>query len=154
MFRKMRLFKKEISRNDAIKIIEAAEHGTLAVLGADDYPYAVPLNYVYYKDCIYFHCALNGHKIDSIKGNNKVSFSIVGKSKVIPEKFTTEYESVTIFGKAHIITDKDAKQDALIALINKYSKDFFEDGLKEIDQFIIRTCIVKIEIEHLTGKKA
>lgn len=154
MFRKMRLFKKEMSKEDAVKILENASHGTLAVFGDKDYPYAVPLNYVYYKDSIYFHCALNGHKIDSIKGNNKVSFSIIGQSKVIPEKFTTEYESVTVFGKAHIITDKDAKEDALIALIKKYSNDFFEDGLKEIDQFIIRTCIVKIEIEHFTGKRA
>ena len=47
----------------------------MAVLGDNDYPYAIPLNYIYLNSKIYFHCAKTGHKIDSIKKHNKVSFA-------------------------------------------------------------------------------
>ena len=69
MFRKMRRFTQELTQSQNIEILKNGKTGVLAVLGDENYPYAIPLNYVYYDSIIYFHCAKEGHKIDSIKNN-------------------------------------------------------------------------------------
>ena len=98
--------------------------GTLALAENGDYPYAVPLNYVYYNGKIYFHCAITGHKIDIIKKQNKASFCVIDKDTVVPRKYTTFYRSVIVFGKAEIVEDDVEKMVALKELSYKYvSKD-------------------------------
>ena len=76
MFRKMRRNKQAISFEDCEKILNENISGVLALSGDNGYPYAVPLSYVYSNGGIYFHCALEGHKIDAIKSCNKASFCI------------------------------------------------------------------------------
>ncbi|MFL0197848.1 pyridoxamine 5'-phosphate oxidase family protein [Clostridium sp. WILCCON 0269] len=72
-----------------MEILINGEYGVLATNGEDGYNYATALNYVYINDKIYFHCATEGHKLDNIKVNNKVSFCVVGKTQVVPNKFTS-----------------------------------------------------------------
>ncbi len=93
--------------------------GTLAVLGDDDYPYAVPINYFYEDNKIYFHGAKAGHKIDAIKKHNKVSFCVVAQDDIITEKFTTYFKSVIAFGTARIIEDDAEKRNAIEKINSK-----------------------------------
>lgn len=53
----------------------------LAVNGDDGYPFAIPVNYFYdqEQDKIYFHGAKSGHKVDALKKNDKVCFTVYGK---------------------------------------------------------------------------
>jgi nitroimidazol reductase NimA-like FMN-containing flavoprotein (pyridoxamine 5'-phosphate oxidase superfamily) len=78
---------REITTQEAIEILDSAEYGVLSTVGEDDQPYGVPICYVHKNGSIYFHCALGGHKLDNIRHNEKVSFCVVGKTKVLPEKF-------------------------------------------------------------------
>ena len=64
--REMRRKDKEIGMDDAINFLTEHEYGVLSTVGTDGQPYGVPLNYVYKDNCIYFHCALTGHKIENI----------------------------------------------------------------------------------------
>lgn len=48
MFRPMRRFKQELSKSDCEAILNSGKDGVLALSGDDGYPYAVPLNYVFY----------------------------------------------------------------------------------------------------------
>jgi len=153
MFRKMRRIDKAMDEAAALELLKKCEYGIISTVGSDDYPYGVPVNYAYKDGFIYFHCATTGHKLDNIKENNKVSFCAVGESKIISEKFSTKYESVIIFGKASIVDD-DEKKEALLEIIKKYSPDFIESGKKYIESDFDKTLVVKIEIEHMTGKKA
>jgi len=89
--------------DEAVKILQSATSGVLAVCGDDGYPYAVPLSYVYADGKIYFHSALQGHKIDAIRSNPKVSFCVIDKDDIQPQEFTTYFRSVIVFGKARII---------------------------------------------------
>jgi uncharacterized protein len=91
---------REITTREAIEILNSAEYGVLSTVGKDGQPYGVPLSYVYRNSSIYFHCALIGQKLDNITDNPKVSFCVVGKTKVLPDKFATEYESAVAFGFA------------------------------------------------------
>ena len=57
--------------DEIIAILEKATAGTLALLGDNDYPYAVPISYVYHEGKLYFHSALAGHKVDAIRKCDK-----------------------------------------------------------------------------------
>ena len=154
MFRELRRIKQALTNEECIEILKTCSTGILAVLGDNDYPYAVPLNYVYNDNKIIIHCAKSGHKIDSIMKNNKVSFCIVEKDTVIPEKFATNYSSVVAFGKATLIDDEKMMRTALEHLNKKYSPNYEVEGQKEIDDSINSVLIIQIEIEHLSGKKS
>lgn len=62
MFREMRRKKQLLSYQESIEILKNGTAGVLALLGDDDYPYAVPISYVYDNSKIYFHGARSGHK--------------------------------------------------------------------------------------------
>ena len=106
MFRELRRFKQALSNEECIKILNTCSTGILAVSGDNNYPYAVPVNYVYKDNKIFIHCAKTGHKIDAIKKNSNVSFCVVENDTVIAEKFATRYSSIIAFGKATLIDDK------------------------------------------------
>lgn len=103
MFRKMRRKKQELTEKQCLDILRRAQTATLALSGDDGYPYSVPMNFVYEDGKIYFHGAKEGHKIDAIKNNPKVSMSIIDQEDVIEEELTTYFRSVILFGKARIL---------------------------------------------------
>ena len=72
MFREMRRKKQKLTEKQCIDILKRAKTATLALHGDDEYPYSVPMNFVYEDGKIYFHGAKSGHKIDAIKNNPKV----------------------------------------------------------------------------------
>lgn len=151
MFRELRKKKRELSKEDTIKVLKEGREGVLSTISENGYPYGIAVNYVYHNNCIYFHCANKGHKLDNISQNNKVSFFVNSNITIIPQDFTTHYKSAVVFGRAFITTD-DEKRDAIIAIGEKYSHPHMEEGLKYIDKAINTLTIVKIEIDHLTGK--
>ena len=73
MFREMRRKKQKLTEKQCIDILKRAKTATLALHGDDGYPYSVPVNFVYEDGKIYFHGAKEGHKIDAIKNNPKIS---------------------------------------------------------------------------------
>ncbi len=155
MFREMRRFKQALTENECIDILNTNTNGVLAVSGDDEYPYAVPLSYVYCNGNIYFHSATQGHKIDSIKRQDKVSFCVVSEDNIVPEKFTTYYKSVIAFGRVEILSDEEDKINALILLSKKYSPcESVENTKKEIDSSLNRVEILKLKIDYLSGKCA
>ncbi len=155
MFRDMGRFKQALTENECIDILNTNTNGVLAVSGDDGYPYAVPLSYVYCNGNIYFHSATEGHKIDSIKRQDKVSFCVVSEDNIVPEKFTTYYKSVIAFGRVEILCDEEDKINALMLLSKKYSPcESAENTKKEIDGSLNRVKILKMKIEHLSGKCA
>ena len=153
MFREMRRKGQQLSTEDCEAILNRGTSGVLAVSGDGDYPYAVPLSYCYDGEKIYFHCAKTGHKLDAIKRNNKVSFCVIDADDIVPERFTTYYKSVVVFGRAHIITDSGDKRRAITALSEKYSPGE-KNAQQEIEQSWERFCMLELDIEHMTGKAA
>jgi len=151
MFREMRRNDRSIDREEAVKLLEKGEYGVLSAVGENGYGYGVPLNYVYHEGSIYFHCAAEGSKLDNIRSNNKVSFCVVGNIEPIPEKFSYRYESVIVFGCAQEVHDEE-KMEALAALIKKYFSDNMEKGMEYIQRDSSKAKVIKITIEHMTGK--
>lgn len=155
MFREMRRKKQQLTEEACRKILKAGSSGVLAVLGDDDYPYAVPLNYVYENGRIYFHCAKDGHKLDAIKKHAKASFCVIYKDRVIPLEYRTDYQSVIAFGTIRILEDPQEKRAAVEALAFKYAPDDTEKNRTgAIEQDWKALCMLEMCIEHLTGKES
>ena len=118
-FREMRRKRQQLAEEESIAILEKATAGTLALLGDNDYPYAVPISYVYHDGKLYFHSALAGHKVDAIRKCDKASFCVIEQDDVQPEKYTTFFRSVIAFGRIHIIEDDECSATVTIRIRTK-----------------------------------
>lgn len=153
MFREMRRNKQLLSQEDTLAVMDRGTNGILACFGDDDYPYAVPLSYVYLNGKIYFHSAKAGHKIDAIHRDSKVSFTVVDEDTIVSKEYTSYFRSVIAFGKARIVEDEE-RLEAFLALAKKYSADQPEEArIKEVVE-CMHAYVVAIDVEHITGKEA
>ena len=163
MIREMRRKGQQISTQECMEILQRAKAGVLGLHGDDGYPYTVPLNFVYTppaeKDqaglgTIGFHCAVVGHKIDAIRANDKVSFTVIDRDEIMPKERTTKYCSVIAFGRARILDGEENLRRAANAVGAKYSAGYEDLYLAETEDTIRRgtLCCVEITIDHMTGK--
>lgn len=154
MFKEMRRKKQQLSRDVCDEVLHRGTSGVLALQGEDGFPYAVPLSYVYDDNKLYIHCATSGHKLDAIAHNNKVSFCVIDQDQIVPEKFTTYFRSVIVYGTIKQLEEEHEKRAALKLFANRYSPTYEATFQKEVDNQLPRTCILVIDILHLTGKEA
>ena len=154
-FRPMRRSRQQLGDKECSDILSRGSSGVLACLGDGGYPYAVPLSYVWDGKKIYFHCAKSGHKLDAVRACDKVSFCVVGSDDVVPEKYTTCYRSVIVFGRIAEITDPAEKRRAIEILADKYNPSA-SAGYRDrfIDAEWDPLCMLCLTPEHITGKEA
>jgi len=141
-----------LDEKSATKLLNA-KYGVLSMQAEEGGAYAVPISFVWDgSKTLYFHCAPEGRKLRCIALCNKVSFCVVGNEKIIPEKFTTLYESIVVEGMASTVLHKEERMKALELLIKKYSPEHLETGLKYAKNSFQLTEIIKLEIESWSGK--
>lgn len=151
MFRKMRRHGQELSREESIAILEKGKTGIMAVLGDMGYPYTVPLNYNYADNTIYFHCAREGHKLDAMRGCEKVSFCVIERDDVIAETLSTDFRSVVAFGRARELKDRAE----VIAVLRRFTEKYDGNRVQMEEELSGRLpTVIAIEIEHLSGKQS
>ena len=149
--KEMRRKDRAVTEEEATALLSEAEYGVLSTVSEDGKPYGVPLNFCMIDQCIYFHCAVEGKKIDNIKQNKSVSFCVVGKTEILPDKLGTKYESLIVSGEVEEVFDTN-KQMALEGLLHKYSSEFIDKGMIYIEAFRKKARVFKITIDKLTGK--
>lgn len=153
MRKEMRRNEREISKAEALEILEKGQWGTLAVNGDDGYPYAVPVNYCMDGENILFHSAQAGYKFDSMKKDAKVSFSVVLSESIVAKDFTSNFESVIVFGKARFIEDEAEKKEKLMALVKRHHSEYLKEGQEYVDRAADVTAVIEILPEHISGKR-
>jgi len=149
--REMRRKDREVTENEARSLLAKSEFGVLSTISDNGKPYGVPLNYCVLDNCIYFHCAVEGRKIDNILQNKFVSFCVVGETEVLPGEFGIKFESVIVSGEIEEIFTLN-KKNALEVLLQKYSPEFLIEGMKYIEALNSRTRVFKIIINEMSGK--
>lgn len=150
----MRRKDKEIT--DQQKIQDILTNGRLChiSMASNDEPYMVTVNYGYKNNCIYFHSAPEGRKIEMIRKNLKVCFMIYTDDLIVSGEnpcrdWSMKYKSVIGTGKATILENSKEKAEGLIILMDHYSKKGpFKFGEKNLE----KTTVIKIEIEKISGK--
>jgi len=145
---------KELTdRKDIDDVINRARICHLA-LCQDGVPYVVPLNYGYADGCLYFHSAGEGRKIDILRSNSRVSFTMYVDESLVESdtacKWGTKYRSVIGEGKACLVDDKTEKEAALRIIMRHYSDEDFTFDPSKVDKVVI----IKVEIASITGKRS
>lgn len=153
MFRKMRRFKQEISKENCIALLKDSKRAILSMNGDDNYPYSIPINFIYEETTnkIYIHCALEGYKIDCINNNDKICFVVCDNGYKNDDEWAYKVNSVIIFGRAKIILDKEIVYDKLTMIGKKYYPVEI-DVENEATNSLSRAQIIEINIEHMSGK--
>src|SRR5512140_127452 len=96
-------------------------------LGMSDHnrPYIIPMNFAYHENCLYFHCAREGKKLDILRDNPEVCFEVDVRTQVVPSEkacnWALRYFSVVGFGTATIVDDCAQKCQALQHIMRKFS---------------------------------
>lgn len=152
--REMRRFKQALTPEECAAVLERNTAGVLAVTGDGGCPYAVPMSYVWREGRVYFHWAVAGHKLDAIRAEPRVSFCVVDQDRIVPEKYTTYYRSVILFGTARVVDDPAEKRRAIEALGAKYRPGFEAELAAEIDGSWDRFLMVELNPDRITGKQA
>lgn len=130
------------------QVFNSADVLYLAMLN-EGLPYCIPLNFVRKGNVIYLHCAPEGLKLECIRKNGHVAFSLAVDIEIDRPKSTTYYKSVCGNGSAHIVDNRDEKRAALGMLAERYNARCKQPA-PDVD--VTRTAIVRIDIADLTGK--
>lgn len=151
----MRRKERAMDKGEVVEFLEKCDVGRLGTC-VDNRPYITPVHYTYSGGCVYFHCALVGHKIDNIKSNENVCFEVDEMMSIIkdenPCEMSTNYRSVVIFGKASVVENEDEKLEALRMIVEKHSEDK-SVALRLQKKNLASTLLVKIVPDIITGKK-
>ena len=117
----MRRKDREITGADGIReILDLCKTAAVAMIDGDA-PYVVPLSYGYELEdgrlTLYFHCAKEGRKLDILRRNDRVCFTVFEEGELSPGKAPCNtgyyFSSVIGSGTAEIIEDPDEKRYAL-----------------------------------------
>lgn len=154
MFREVRKKVNEIDNDEIMNLLVNSRRGVLSTKGDDGYPYAIPINYIYDKErnSIVFHTSKSGHKINSLKNDNKVCFTILGDEEIKDKDWAPYVKSVIVFGKCRPLDDFNKAMQAL----KKFAMKFYpseEMVDKEIEKTGNAVQMFEIEIGHMTGKQ-
>ena len=143
----------------ALEVLEKAPYITVSFTRPDGTPYGVPLSLARTDEkTFYFHCAMEGEKLDCIATNPMVALSAVTRCTptVGPKdgSFTLQYKSAMAIGKAEIVTDRDEKIEALRAICLRFLPHHMDAFDNAIARSLERTAVVKITLTAPpTGKR-
>ncbi|MDD4842831.1 MAG: pyridoxamine 5'-phosphate oxidase family protein [Anaerotignum sp.] len=151
MFRGMRRFKQQLSKQECVDVLTHEPRGVLAVHGEDGYPYALPMNYIYLNGKIYFHCAKAGHKLDALASNDKVSFCVMDEGFRKDGDWALNIKSIVIFGCIKKIEMTQETVEIVRQLGLKYfpTAEGVEEEIRKAGAYV---QILELSIDHMTGK--
>jgi len=154
MFRKITRSRQELSREECLQILKQEPRGVLSVQGDDGYPYGMPLNHYYCEadGKLYFHSGMQGHKIDAMKKDPKVSFCVYDEGCRNEGEWALNIRSVIVFGKVEFIEDRETVYRIARELSLKFTQD--EEYIRqEIERSGPRTLMFALVPEHIAGKR-
>ncbi len=141
--------------NEILRILNKSKIIHIGLVDGDE-PYVVPMNYGYtYEDeklTFYLHCATEGKKLDVIRKNPKVFFSIESDiepfSGQVACQYGTSYSSVMGKGIAHIKEEPRDKMKYLSLFMKTQTGLDFEFN----ERLVSAVTIIKIDVTEFTAK--
>lgn len=149
---------KLISEERSREMISQAYAGRLATVGADGWPYVVPLLYVWLNGEIWVHnTRARGHLRSKVEHEARVCFEVDEPGEIFPYgRFECDtsiaYRSVVVFGVIRIVNDNLQKKAFFDTLMKKYASHDVgrpQSFYPRLDQ----VTVYAIAIERMTGKE-
>ncbi|HZK29114.1 MAG TPA: pyridoxamine 5'-phosphate oxidase family protein [Clostridia bacterium] len=149
----MRRKDRKMEDSFALQVVDGCPFAVMSVVLPDGQPYGIPLSIARIDDTIYFHCALEGKKLDALLHHPRVSMACVMNVQPLKDQFTTEYESAIVSGTASRVLEDTEKIKALRAIATRYTPDNMDQFDDAISQSLKRTDVWQMEIDEITGKR-
>jgi nitroimidazol reductase NimA-like FMN-containing flavoprotein (pyridoxamine 5'-phosphate oxidase superfamily) len=154
---KYHLRRKDRQINDKTelkRILKTTKYVTVA-LSMNNQPYLVSLSHGYdeIRNCLYFHCAKVGKKIDYIKSNNSVWGQALMDRGYAEGKCDHLFASIHFQGKITFVKDTKEKQKAIECMIRQLDKNPKAIIARLKPERLKAVNIGRIDIEEMTGKK-
>ena len=150
----MRRKDKEITDKKTIEEILAGSEICRIAISDKEAPYIVPFNYGYRDNCLYFHSAPAGKKIDLLRLNNRVCFEIEYSHKIIRQElscgWTSKYRSVIGYGTVDIIEDAGRIKDGLGIIMSHYGSEVNLYDEKNLSRMVL----LQLRIDSISGKQS
>ena len=155
---KYHMQKKEREILDKRIYLEIMKNGKFSTISMcrNDEPYIVTLSYGFdaINNCLYFHSAQKGLKIEFLKENQKVCGTILEDLGYVNGECSHKYRSIVFWGDMTIVEDLDEKKHAFDVMLkhlednpSKLKERFFKN-----EESYNNTCLLKLEINLITGK--
>jgi Predicted flavin-nucleotide-binding protein len=155
----MRKESRAMSSEWALEIMRKAPYITVSFTRPDGSAYGLPLSLAAKDDNTwYFHCALEGDKLDAIKTHPEVCLSAVTQCRptVGPKDgtFTLQYKSAIAFGHAELVETDAEKIEGLRLISERFLPQHMDAFDQSIEQSLSRTAVVRITLTASpTGKR-
>lgn len=153
----MRRKEKEITSEDEMtSILKKAKYVTVALCSGNE-PYLVTLSHGYDSsmNCIYFHCAREGKKIDILRENSTVWGQALDDHGYVVGACDHLYATVQFRGTVTLLEEIDEKEHALRVMIESLEPNPDKVISEQINEKSLkRVGIGRIDIDYMTGKKS
>lgn len=149
---------KQMSDPRVRELLGHAYSGRLATVGADGWPYVVPLLYVWMDEKVYVHNSkARGHLRTNIEHDARACFEIDEPGEVFAYgRFECDtalsYASVIAFGTVRVVEDRDDKARFCSKLMEKYARRFPERP-KDFFPRLDHIAVYAMTIDRITGKE-
>ncbi len=143
----------------ALDVMRQAPYITVSFIDAEGQPYGLPLSLATDDGKHwYFHCALEGKKLDAIQAHPEVCLSAVSRCTptVGPKDgdFTIQYKSAVAFGKAEVVEDDEEKVHGLRLISERFLPGHMDAFDSSVARSLGRTAVVRITLtEPAVGKR-
>ena len=149
----MRRKRQALPAHECVEILRTATSGVLALVGADGWPYAVPLNHAWENGSLYFHCAVAGRKVDAMRHCAKACFTAIAQDIIVPAKYTSRYKSVMCFGRIAILEGDEERRHALYLIAERCNPGADAAFAEEMRRNARRTLALRLDIDYMSGKE-
>jgi hypothetical protein len=153
----MRRKDRQLTESSEIEQIIARADVCRIALADNNIPYIVTMNFGYpggKNGCFYFHCAMEGRKLEMIRKNNYVCFELDTDHELFEGEMGCDwgmkFSSVVGYGRISIVEERELRISALDYILSHYSerKTFSYD-----EKVLENTAILRLDIEEMNGKR-
>ena len=152
----MRRADKEFTEQGKLrKVLRETCYMTLA-MAREKEPYLVSLSHGYdeERNCLYFHCASEGKKLEFMRANPLVWGQVIMDHGYVEKECTHSYATVMFRGRVSFIEDPDEKRRALRTMLLQLESDA-EARERQLNTGGLDTTVFgRVDIEYMTGKKS
>lgn len=157
--RPMRRKDRELTREEALAIIEHTPHCVIATVDSSGTPYATPVTAALIDGAVYFHSSsdINGRRYQNALQNDKVSIVWIGRGETaadeLPKDFSVNYASAIVSRHISLVSDEDEKHRVATAFCQRHVPQAGDQAIEKYyaagGKFVV---FWKVTIESISGK--
>ena len=141
------------SKTEMEELLRQELWGNLGVCTADGHPYVVPMNHAYVGGKLLFHCALDGKKLDCIRANPTVCYTVARRKArcrtIAGSPCHINNDSVICLGEARIVEDLKERGEVL----NRFNRRFRPDAKDVAPERVTGCAVIEVTIREMTGRR-